>query len=227
MTGSTGPWWRPVLGEALSRRSCRRLRAHPGEVRAAVLIPLLAGEDRLDLLLVRRAAGLASHAGQVAFPGGALEPDDADAEQAALREAWEEVALPAEAVEVVGTLQDFRTPTGFVISPVVGVVGADVTLQASPGEVEAMFRVPVAHLLDPAALQVVTVERRGLFYRGEALVLAGHVVWGATARMLVALRRALLSVDGPWHATRSRRPDLVERCRSDDCSLRWGLVIRV
>jgi 8-oxo-dGTP pyrophosphatase MutT (NUDIX family) len=196
-------------------------------VRAAVLVPILGHEEGLELLLVRRAPGLAAHPGQVAFPGGAVEAGDADVEAAALREAREEVALDPTAVEIVGRLQDFRTPTGFVITPLVGSSPADVDLRAAVDEVELMIRLPVSHLLDPATICTVTAEWRGLLHHGEALVFGEHLIWGATARMLIALRRTLLLVDGPWRADRRKRVDMVDRSGSDRArphdrvALRW------
>src|SRR5207245_6296875 len=106
---------------------------------AAVLVPLVARAGGLALLLTERTADLPSHAGQVSFPGGKMDAADADAAACALREAEEELGLPAHSAEVLGGLDDVPTPTGFVISPVVGLLATDPPLRPNPAEVAASF----------------------------------------------------------------------------------------
>jgi len=157
---------------------------------AAVLIAIT---DRADpgMLFTLRHAGLRAHAGQVAFPGGRLDPEDVDAVAAALREAQEEIALPPEAVEIIGRSDMFRTGTGFAIEPIIGVVPPDLALHPAEAEVEAIFEVPLDFLLDPANRQFRTVEWQGGLRSFYEYLWEDHRIWGVTAAMLVNLARRL------------------------------------
>jgi 8-oxo-dGTP pyrophosphatase MutT (NUDIX family) len=157
---------------------------------AAVLIAVT---DRAEpgVLLTRRSDTLRSHAGQVAFPGGRVDPDDADGIAAALREADEEIGLPPGAVEVVGTVGLFRTVTGFEITPVVGVVPPDLPLRPHDAEVAALFEVPLAYLIDPANHIRQTAEWRGAMRTFYEIPWTGQRIWGATAAMIVNFARRL------------------------------------
>ncbi len=153
---------------------------------AAVLIAIT---DRSDpgLILTQRPDTMRHHAGQVAFPGGRIDPHDADAVDAALREAEEEVALARAHVAVVDTLAPYRTVTGFDITPVVAVIAPDLPLVAHHREVAAVFEVPLAFVLDPAN----RVERRVIVSDVERryfeIMWGDRRIWGATAAMLVNL----------------------------------------
>lgn len=164
---------------------------HHGEpMPAAVLIAIT---DRPDpgVLLTRRTDRLSRHAGQVAFPGGRIDPGDADAVAAALREAHEEIGLPHHAVEVVGVADPYRTITGFSVTPVLAVVPPDLPLVAEPGEVAAIFEPPLAFLLDPASRQWRDIPWDGGTRRVMELDWRGERIWGATAAMLVNLSRRI------------------------------------
>ena len=158
---------------------------------AAVLIAVI---DRPvpTLLLTRRTQHLRRHAGQVAFPGGRIDPDDADAVAAALREAHEEVALDPAAVTVIGTTDLYETGTGYSITPVLGIIPPDLPLVANPCEVETMFEVPFDFVLDPANHQARIGEWQGRERRFYVIAAGGHEIWGATAAMLVNLSRRLV-----------------------------------
>ncbi len=208
---TSGPGWRVELRGELVRHMARSLPVALTQRHAAVLVALVDRSGDVDLLLHRRSRSLPHHAGQVAFPGGVVEPDDADVAAAALREAHEEIGLDPGLVEIVGRLADVRTPTGYVVTPVVGVVSGEVALQPSDAEVEEILWLPAAVLLDRAPFLPVTKSVRGLQVTGEALQWGGYEIWGATARMLLGLRRALQRVDGPWR----RRPGPVESVRND------------
>ncbi len=174
------------LAGVLQVRKRRTMEAHPGERLAGVLVPLLAGVGHgCDLLIERRAGNLAHHAGQYGFPGGSMDVGDPTIVDTALREANEEIGLGRDQVRVLGLLSDIRTPTGFVITPVVGSVSDPVTLAPSPSEVAFLIRIPVAFLLAPGAFKKVTRRSNGLLIGTTALVWQGHVVWGATARILL------------------------------------------
>jgi 8-oxo-dGTP pyrophosphatase MutT (NUDIX family) len=157
---------------------------------AAVLIPVVLHEE-LTVLFTQRTAHLKSHAGQVSFPGGRAEPGDASAEYTALREAEEEIGLPRERVEVLGRLPEYRTRTGFRVTPVIGVVAPPLELAPDPREVESVFEVPLAFLLEERNRERRTREFQGLQVGYYVYEYQGHVIWGATAGMLVNLHKML------------------------------------
>lgn len=157
---------------------------------AAVLVAVT---DRSEpgILLTQRTATLRNHAGQIAFPGGRIDPEDPDPVAAALREAEEEVALPRDAVDVVASLDRYRTATGFTVTPVVGVVAPDLPLAPNPHEVAAVFEVPLAFLLDAANHTKGHATWRGRERHYYEIWFEGWRIWGATAAMLVNLSRRL------------------------------------
>jgi 8-oxo-dGTP pyrophosphatase MutT (NUDIX family) len=158
---------------------------------AAVLVPLVQRADGLSLLLTRRSDALPSHAGQVSFPGGRVQDSDTGFADTALRETEEEVGLARTFVSVAGYFEPYETGTGFAIQPVVGLVKPGFALQADPREVAEIFEVPFDFLMDPANHQLhhaVWQGRRRSYY---AMPYGQHYIWGATAGMLVALRRRL------------------------------------
>lgn len=157
---------------------------------AAVLVPIVHG-DEPGILLTQRAAHLTAHAGQVSFPGGRIEPGDASPEAAALREAEEEIGLAPGRVELAGRLPDYVTGTGYLITPVLGLLPDGLVLVPSPDEVAEIFTLPLATLLDPDA-----PERRTRLFRGRERQFwvwphERHYIWGATAAILVHLATRL------------------------------------
>lgn len=166
-------------------------------VHAAVLVPLVLRSET-TVLLTERTAHLSSHSGQIAFPGGKVDPDDSDATAAALREAHEEIGLDARYIQVLGTLPTYTTGSAYIVTPVVALVHAGFTLMPNPEEVADVFEVPLGFLMDPANHRRHRVEWEGaqrdwlsMPYpdpRGE------RFIWGATAGMLRNLYRFLSAV---------------------------------
>lgn len=160
---------------------------------AAVLVPLVNRTDGLTVLLTQRSDSLPDHPGQISFPGGRVEPDDASVEAAALRETHEEIGLPPDRVSVLGRLAQYQTVTGFTVTPVVGWIEPPFPIATDPVEVADVFEVPLAFLLDRANQQrhfrMLGEVRRDYF----AIPYAERYIWGATAAMLVMLDRTLRS----------------------------------
>ncbi|MBK9350449.1 MAG: CoA pyrophosphatase [Sulfuritalea sp.] len=159
---------------------------------AAVLVPVVMRETGPTMLLTQRTAHLRDHGGQVSFPGGRCELGDASPEATALREAEEEVGLVASQVEILGRLPEYRTGTGFVITPVVGLVTPPLNLKLDDFEVAEVFEPPLEFLLDTANHQRQSLEVRGTRHEYWAMPWQGYFIWGATAGMLVTLQRFLL-----------------------------------
>lgn len=159
--------------------------------RAAVLVPIVNRPSGLTVLLTQRTAHLRDHAGQVSFPGGRCESQDADAVATALREAQEEVGIDPVQVEILGLLPEYRTGTGFSVTPVVGLVEPPVNLKLDDFEVADAFEPPLDFLLDPANHQRHSIEVRGVMREYWAMPWRGYYIWGATAGMLMSLHGAL------------------------------------
>ena len=159
------------------------------EVPAAVLVAITDRHEPGVILTVRR-EHLRTHAGQVAFPGGRLDPGE-DAAEAALREAHEELLLDPAAAELVGAIEAYRTVTGFVVTPVIGVVPPDLPLTPHEHEVADWFEAPLAFLLDAANQQYRSALFQGQTRHYYEIVWNGRRIWGATAAMIVNLSRRL------------------------------------
>ncbi len=158
---------------------------------AAVLAVLAPRADGLAVILTRRADHLSRHAGQVAFPGGRIDPGDHGPAAAALREAYEEIGLPPERVELLGGFDAYETVTGYCVAPFVGLAPADFTPRPDPAEVAEVFEAPLRFLLDPANIRCEGRVWRGATRRYYAIEFEGRRIWGATAGMIAALRRRL------------------------------------
>ncbi len=154
---------------------------------AAVLVPLVLTGGREELILTKRAARLQYHAGQIAFPGGKQDTGDISPTDTALREAEEEIGLPRACVQVLGAMQQHETVTGFAITPIVGVVHRPFDLRPEPGEVDEVFRVPLAHVLDPAQYRIEGRRWQGRRRYYFTVPYGPYYIWGATARILRAL----------------------------------------
>jgi 8-oxo-dGTP pyrophosphatase MutT (NUDIX family) len=159
-------------------------RKHPVPISAAVLVPLVLRESGMTLLLTQRTTHLTDHAGQVSFPGGRVEPSDASAADTALRETQEEVGLERRHVELLGTLPDYVTGTGYVITPLVGLVKPPFELHADPSEVAEIFEVPLSFLMDGQHHQRLSVQLPSGLRTFYAMPYQRFYIWGATAGML-------------------------------------------
>lgn len=185
------PAWTPEL-----RSEPRMSDRAPAQ--AAVLVPIVMRAGEPTVLLTERASQMTTHSGQVAFPGGRVDPEDANIAAAALREAWEEVGLSAGYIEVLGSLPTYTTITSFIVTPVVALVQPGFSLTLSPDEVAHAFEVPLAFLMNPAN------HRRHAFVDADLRSREWYsmpyqdgdderFVWGATAGMLRNLYRFLIA----------------------------------
>ncbi len=185
------------LDAALERRP-RRIAAQSDLISAAVLVPVTAGPGGAGgphILFSKKSVTVPHHKGQFAFPGGIVEERDGSRVETALREAWEEIRLPADAVEVLGLLDDTETrATQFVITPVVGIVTRPVAFQPDGREIERVIEVPLETLRDPAIFRTELWELGGEGHQVHCYdVSVEDVIWGATARIL---KQFLDIVDG-------------------------------
>ena len=182
------PELRRRLDAGLARRPRREL-SRSDLVSAAVLLPITAHPSEAGdphILFTKKSADVPHHKGQFSFPGGIVEERDASRVETALREAWEEIRLPPDAVEVLGLLDDTMTrATPFVITPIVGIVTRDVGFEADGREIERVLEVPLERLRDPSIFRTEHWERDGVPHAVHFYDVSGQdVVWGATARIL-------------------------------------------
>ena len=160
---------------------------------AGVLIPIIDRPEGVSVLLTRRSAELKHHAGQVSFPGGRMEPEDPDIRHTAMRETHEEVGIHPDKVRVIGFLPPMPTITGFAVTPIVGLLGDDLTLNIDRTEVEHAFEVPLKFLLNPQNEQMSVREFDGVKIQLAEFHYSGERIWGATASMIIALRQYLIT----------------------------------
>lgn len=154
---------------------------------AAVLIGLIERDNCVNVILTKRTETLNNHSGQVAFPGGKIDEDDASPEAAALREAWEEIGLDINEVEIMGRLPDYHTGSGYRVAPVVGFVREGAGFEINPDEVDYMFEVPLSFLMSDVNHKTTSKmwkERERFFYE---MPYKDHYIWGVTAGMIRVL----------------------------------------
>lgn len=179
------------IGDHVLNPDFAQLAERPAAREAAVLVPVVDDPAGASLILTRRADGLRKHSGQVAFPGGSIDPEDASPEAAAMRESREEIGLDSGFVEALGRLPAYRTTTGFRITPVVAIVSPGFTLEPNPVEVADIFQVPLAFLMDAANHRResrVFEGRERFFY---SMPFGGQIIWGVTAGIVRALYERL------------------------------------
>lgn len=158
---------------------------------AAVLFPIVLRDAGHTVLLTQRTAHLRDHAGQIAFPGGRVEAEDASPLHTALRETEEEIGLPRRQIDILGYLPEYRTGTGFRVTPVVALVRPPFELVLDPYEVADAFEVPLSFLLDQANHQRHSLHYRGALRHFFAMPYGDYFIWGATAGMIRALSERL------------------------------------
>ena len=156
---------------------------------AAVLVPIVRRPGALQVLLTQRTSHLADHAGQISFPGGRVEAQDASREETALRETEEEIGLKRDRITIVGRLPVYEIPSGFRITPVVGWVEPPFELALDAFEVASAFEAPLAHFIDADRYQRREYRFRGRHRHYMAIPFEGRYIWGATAGMLYSLAR--------------------------------------
>lgn len=160
-------------------------------LQAAVLIALREYAGQVDMLFTRRNDALRHHPGQVSFPGGSREAGDATLVDTALREAHEEIGLPADLVHPLGYLDNMETISGFRVTPVVAQIHGTPSLHIDPREVAELFSVPLDYVLDPQHMGYRDVPTRDGVRRVPEIHHGGHIIWGATAMMLLNLQRRM------------------------------------
>jgi len=163
---------------------------------AAVLVPIVAHPEALTVIFTQRTPNLKKHAGQISFPGGRAEPDDPGPEFTALREAQEEIGLQPGRAEILARLPEYFTRTGYRVTPVVGLLQPPLELAPDAREVDEIFEVPLAFLLDPRNHRRETREIQGRSVGYYAIRFEQRIIWGATAGMLVNLYRHLGGAPG-------------------------------
>lgn len=183
--------WQQEHGDHKIGRGGYPIDAEKEPVNAAVLVPLVSRADGLHVILTKRSQALRKHAGQVAFPGGRQDLTDTTSIDTALREAEEEIGLPRQHVDILGTLTRYRTGTGFAITPIVGVVPPQFNPVPEPGEVEEVFEAGLDGLMNPANHKIETAVWQGLERDYYVLPHDRHYIWGATAGILVGLSQLI------------------------------------
>ena len=164
--------------------------AEPGRP-AAVLLLVVNHPRAPAVVFTQRTAHLADHAGQISFPGGRCDAEDCSPEDTALREAEEEIGIAPDRVAILGRLPEYRTSTGYAVTPVVGWAEPPLEYRPDPHEVEDVFEVPLAFLLDAANHRYESAFHRGRLRKYWAMPFGERYIWGATAGMLVTFHRIL------------------------------------
>jgi 8-oxo-dGTP pyrophosphatase MutT (NUDIX family) len=182
----------PPLGELLTADDLEKQNeAARQPLEPAAVLLLVVNHPEPTVVLTQRTSHLAHHAGQIAFPGGRREGADASPERTALREAEEEIGLESARVELLGRLPEYRTSTGFAVTPVVGWTEPPLTYRPDPHEVAEVFEVPLAFLLDTRNHRYESAFYRGRMRHYWAMPYGERFIWGATAGMLVTFQRLM------------------------------------
>lgn len=171
------------IRETLSKRE-RRIIENPLYSHAAVLVPIFEKEGNCHILFTKRTDQLKRHKGEISFPGGIVDKEDADLKKTALREAFEEIGLREEDVEILGALDDIITVTEFIVTPYVGIFAYPYPFKVSSAEISELIEVPILYLLDEGCFSEREIERMGKKEMVYSYQFKNHIIWGATARIL-------------------------------------------
>ncbi len=166
---------------------------------AAVLIPITNASEP-ELVFTRRATHMNTHSGEVAFPGGKRDPSDRDLIHTALRESYEEVALPPETVRIIGQTGSVISRFGLEVTPIVGIIEADIPLRANMAELDRIFKVPLSYFLEKENLSFNHWKMRNQDYMMPSFYYGEYLIWGLTAVMLVEFLNITLDTDIPLNA---------------------------
>ena len=182
--------------------------SHGNDRPAAVLVPLIWYNSDWHILMTKRAAHLSHHAGQISFPGGALDASDKGLIDTALREAHEEISLAPTSVRIMGSLLPVRSPAGFVVQPIVGIIGDDIfnELRPDPAEVDSIFTLPLAHIGQPDSFSLVPRKTNGRDNSYWVVSHPEHYIWGLSAWVLNDLRHRL------YHGRTLARCERSDKC---------------
>jgi 8-oxo-dGTP pyrophosphatase MutT (NUDIX family) len=189
--GELGPYDGDDFGDHLINPDLKDRIVRSDMRRAAVLIPVIDHAAGATVLLTQRPTTMRSHGGEIAFPGGRIDPEDASPEAAALREAEEEVGLTADRVDVVGRLPDYVAGLGYRVSPVLGVVRPGFRLTLNPEEVDSAFEVPLGFLMDPGNHRRQSRSWSGVQRHFYEMPFGDHYIWGMTAGVIRLLYERL------------------------------------
>ena len=181
-----GATFRRLVRDSLHAGKSVQIPSH-GLQRAGVLVPIVMTTNGCTFLFTKRTEHVETHKGQISFPGGVIDQADAGIVETALREAYEEIGLPREAVEVLGLLGDLATPTGFVITPVVGWVAALPPLAINTDEVDEVFQVPVQFFAEGGKGRMEPRNVQGRAHEVWYYDTGSHIIWGATAAIIRSL----------------------------------------
>lgn len=163
------------------------------ELRDAAVLVAITEREQPGVLLIHRPSNMRAHPGQIAFPGGKIDPGEGPVE-AALREAHEELGIPPDAVRIVGESDRFRTGSGYAITPVVAMIPPDIDLTPNPAEVAQWFEAPLHHVFDPANQRQITIDTQKGRRTVWEIMWREHRIWGVTGALVVNLSRRLA-----WH----------------------------
>lgn len=182
----------PSLDQLMTADDLEKQQLAAGNpLRPAAVLLLVINHPEPTVVFTERTAHLADHAGQISFPGGRCDEEDCTPERTALREAREEVGIEAERVQILGRLPEYRTSTGFAVTPVVGWAEPPMTYRPDPDEVAEVFEVPLAFLLDARNHRYESAFFKGRMRKYWAMPYGERFIWGATAGMLVTFQRIL------------------------------------
>ena len=190
------------IRQQLSAHQPRRLSIEAPE--AAVLIALTRHETSPEIVFTRRSSHLTTHGGEVAFPGGKRDPDDKSLLQTALRESHEEIGLPGDKVDFLGTTGDVISRFGIKVTPCIGVIDPEVELVANPQELDRIFKVPVGFFLDAATIRTDKLSYRHITFHVPAWQFGEYQIWGLTAIMLVEFLNVSLGAGIPLDVPQTR-----------------------